>query len=105
MNPRLRFVILALTLLWTLGFGPWTLAAHAADTNALISSWLNAATNMQTWSADFTQTRTLKSLSQPLSATGHIWFSAPNRFHWEIQKPSPGLRCAARINAHHLSRD
>ncbi len=91
MNPRLRFVILALTLLWTLDFGPWTSDAQAADTSALISSWLNAATNMQTWSADFTQTRTLKSLSQPLTATGHIWFSAPNRFHWEIQKPSPTI--------------
>ncbi|WP_160164557.1 LolA family protein [Pedosphaera parvula] len=42
---------------------------------------------MQTWSADFTQVRTLKSLTQPLTATGHVWFAAPNRFRWELGKP------------------
>ena len=56
-----------------------------------LSGWLNAQTNIQTWSADFTQTRRLKALTQPLIATGHVWFAAPNRFHWEIEKPSPTI--------------
>lgn len=50
-------------------------------------SWLNAQTNIQTWSADFTQTRSLKALTQPLTSTGHVWFAAPNSFHWELGSP------------------
>jgi len=62
-------------------------SAPAADTNSLVGSWLGAQTNIQTWSADFIQTRTLKSLTQPLTATGHVWFAAPNRFRWELGQP------------------
>lgn len=61
--------------------------ALAADNDALLSAWLNAQTNIHTWSADFVQTRTLKSLTQPLTATGHVWFEAPNRFRWELGNP------------------
>ena len=64
---------------------------QAATDDALLSGWLNAQTNIQTWTADFTQTRRLKALTQPLIATGHVWFAAPNRFRWEIQKPSPTI--------------
>jgi outer membrane lipoprotein-sorting protein len=59
----------------------------AAGDDALLAAWLNAQTNIQTWSADFVQTRTLKSLTQPLTATGHVWFEAPNRFRWELGNP------------------
>jgi outer membrane lipoprotein-sorting protein len=59
----------------------------AADNDALLSAWLNAQTNIHTWSADFVQTRTLKSLTQPLTAAGHVWFEAPNRFRWELGNP------------------
>lgn len=61
--------------------------ARAADPNELLFSWLNAQTNIQTWSADFTQIRSLKALTQPLTANGHVWFAAPNRFHWELGNP------------------
>jgi outer membrane lipoprotein-sorting protein len=54
----------------------------------IVSSWIAAQTNIQTWTADVTQTRTLKTLTQPLSATGHVWFAAPNQFRWEIGKPA-----------------
>ena len=50
----------------------------------IVSSWLNAQTNIQTWSADVKQIRTLKTLTQPLIATGHVWFAAPKQFRWEI---------------------
>jgi outer membrane lipoprotein-sorting protein len=63
----------------------------AAESNALTVAWLTAQTNVQTWSADFVQTRTLKALTQPLTATGHVWFSEPNRFHWEIRDPTPTI--------------
>jgi len=55
---------------------------------AIVTSWLNAQTNIQTWTADVTQIRTLKTLTQPLTATGHVWFAAPNQFRWEIGKPA-----------------
>ena len=60
---------------------------QAANDDVLLSAWLNAQTNIQTWSADFVQTRTLKSLTQPLTVTGHVWFAAPNRFRWELGNP------------------
>jgi outer membrane lipoprotein-sorting protein len=59
----------------------------AETSEALISAWLSAQTNIQTWSAEFKQTRTLKALTQPLFATGRVWFAAPNRFHWELGDP------------------
>jgi outer membrane lipoprotein-sorting protein len=58
-----------------------------AATNDLLGAWLAAQTNVHTWSADVTQTRFLKSLTQPLTATGHVWFAAPNRFHWQLGNP------------------
>jgi outer membrane lipoprotein-sorting protein len=62
--------------------------SYAADANAVLNAWLDAQTNLHTWTADFTQTRTLKTLTQPLVATGHIWFAAPNRFRWELGSPA-----------------
>src|SRR6266581_4757742 len=60
-----------------------------ADTRSLLAQWLSAQTNLQTWSADVTQTRSLKTLTQPLTARGRVWFAAPNRFRWELLEPSP----------------
>jgi outer membrane lipoprotein-sorting protein len=60
---------------------------RAVETNSLVSAWAAAQTNIHSWSADFVQTRNLKSLAQPLTAEGHIWFAAPNQFHWELGHP------------------
>ena len=60
---------------------------HAAEPSALVTAWLNVQTNIQTWSADVVQTRNLKSLAQPLTAEGRVWFTAPNLFRWEIGTP------------------
>jgi outer membrane lipoprotein-sorting protein len=59
----------------------------AASSDALLTHWLKSQTNIQTWSADFVQTRALKSLTQPLTASGHLWFAEPNRFRWELGSP------------------
>jgi outer membrane lipoprotein-sorting protein len=64
------------------------ISARAVDTNAIVNAWLGAQTNLQNWTADFTQTRSLKTLTQPLTSTGHLWFQAPNQFRWELLKPS-----------------
>ena len=74
-------------------------AADSPDADAMLTSWLNAQTNIQTWSADFVQTRTLKALTQPLTETGHVWFRAPNRFRWELGSPvkTIAVRAAADL--------
>ncbi len=61
--------------------------AAAAQLSPALASWLASQTNVQSWSADFVQTRRLKSLTQPLTATGHVWFATPNRFRWELGNP------------------
>jgi outer membrane lipoprotein-sorting protein len=65
-----------------------TCCALAADTNAFFSAWLTAQSELKTWSADFTQTRTLKTLKQPLTSTGRLIFQAPNNFRWELGNPA-----------------
>jgi outer membrane lipoprotein-sorting protein len=82
-------------LLLLLGFACSAIAASAAGTNAPLASWLNAQTSIQTWSADCIQTRTFKSLSQPLMATGHVWFAEPNRFRWELGRPAQTIAVRA----------
>jgi len=62
--------------------------SFAADTNAVLDAWFAAQTNLQTWSADFVQTRALKALTRPLVTTGHVWFAVPDRFHWELGRPA-----------------
>lgn len=61
-----------------------TLNLRAASDDAIISGWLAKQTNIHSWSADFTQTRTLKALAQPLVSTGQVWFAAPQNFRWEL---------------------
>jgi outer membrane lipoprotein-sorting protein len=62
-------------------------ASHAQTLSPDVVRWLAAQTNLQTWAADFTQTRTFKTLTQPLQETGHVWFARPNRFRWELGSP------------------
>ena len=85
MCSRSNFTRALLTAL--LCFAALCSPGRAADTNALLGSWFAAQTNIQTWMSDFVQTRTFKSLTQPLTATGHVWFAAPNRFRWELGNP------------------
>ena len=58
-----------------------------SDTNALLAAWLVRQAGVQSWSAEVVQTRALKSLTQPLTVRGRVWFAAPNRFRWEIGDP------------------
>ena len=74
----LALVVAFLTLMPTI---------RAAENSRAVASWLSAQTNIQTWSAQFKQTRTLKALTQPLVADGRIWFAAPDRFRWELGDP------------------
>jgi outer membrane lipoprotein-sorting protein len=64
------------------------ISANALDTNAVVSGWLKAQAGLKTWEADFTQTRTLRTLKQPLVSAGHVWFAMPNQFRWELGNPA-----------------
>jgi outer membrane lipoprotein carrier protein len=75
---------LLISITWLAGA---LVCASAAEIGPEVANWLAAQTKIQSWSADFVQTRTLKSLAQPLTATGHVWFAAPNRFRWELGSP------------------
>ncbi len=61
-------------------------SAGAQDTNALFEKWLAVQTNMQSWTGDFTQTRSLKVLAQPLISSGKVWVR-PGEFRWELGDP------------------
>lgn len=61
--------------------------AEAPNLDTVLGRWFSAQTNLQSWSADFTQTRTLKVLAQPLVATGKVWVT-PSRFRWELGQPA-----------------
>ncbi len=84
-----------LLLLSVLCLESGTVSLLAADANSLVNSWLSVQPKIQTWSADFIQTRTFKSLTQPLMATGQVFFAAPNRFHWELGQPAQTIAVRA----------
>lgn len=63
------------------------------DQEEVIARWLAQQTNVQTWAAEFVQTRNLKALTQPLVSTGRVWFAAPQNFRWELgQNQSVAIR-------------
>jgi outer membrane lipoprotein-sorting protein len=61
---------------------------QAADTNSILDAWFAAQAGVHTLSADLVQTRTLKTLVQPLITPGHLWFQPPDKFHWELGHPA-----------------
>ena len=60
---------------------------HAADYDAQFNQWFEVQTNLQSWSGDFTQTRTLTVLNQPLVSQGKVWVK-PGEFRWELGQPA-----------------
>jgi len=69
-----------------LGLGNGSFLVAASGDN-MLGAWLQTQTNLHTWTAEVTQTRSLKTLSQPLKTVGRVWFAAPDRFRWEIGRP------------------
>ncbi|MGH7939999.1 MAG: LolA family protein [Limisphaerales bacterium] len=61
-------------------------AARADQYEAEFNKWFAAQANMQTWSADFIQTRSLMALATPLKSSGKVWVE-PGRFRWELGHP------------------
>ena len=63
------------------------LASRAAESDPMFQRWFAAQTNILSWTADFTQTRALKVLTQPLVASGKVWVKMPGLFRWELGDP------------------
>jgi outer membrane lipoprotein-sorting protein len=63
------------------------LSAHAQP-EALLDKWISTQSQFHTWTADVVQTRSLKTLSQPLVATGKVRVAMPDRFRWELGQPA-----------------
>ncbi len=60
--------------------------AQGAGSDEQFNKWFEVQTNLHSWSADFTQTRSLKVLTQPLMSTGRVWVT-PGEFRWELGQP------------------
>src|SRR5215212_5339848 len=82
------WVSLLLAVGFITGGGLGAAENHLEEVPAIVKTWLNAQTNIQTWTAEVTQIRALKTLTQPLKAAGRVWFTAPNQFRWEIGNPA-----------------
>jgi len=63
----------------------------AADPNRVLDAWFVTQASVHSWSADLIQTRTLKTLTQPLAVKGHIDFAAPSDFRWALGQPARTL--------------
>src|ERR1035438_1518591 len=60
---------------------------RGADYDAQFNKWFEVQTNLQSWAGDFTQTRTLTVLNQPLVSHGKVWVK-PGEFRWELGQPA-----------------
>ena len=58
--------------------------AGAAD---LVDAWIAAQAGLRTWTADIVQTRSFKTLAQPLVSSGKVWIVVPDHFRWELGQP------------------
>lgn len=85
-------LLLILFALFSPVFWPATalLAATSTGTESAPTweSWWKAQASLQTWEAEFTQTRRLAGLSRTLQTVGHLWFQSPRSFRWELGKPA-----------------
>jgi outer membrane lipoprotein-sorting protein len=59
---------------------------RAGDYDAQFNKWFEVQTNLQSWSGDFMQTRTLTVLNQPLLTPGKVWVQR-GEFRWELGQP------------------
>lgn len=73
-------------------FMAWVMGGHGAETpEGLLDRWLAAQTNLQSLAADLIQTRSLRSLAQPVVTPGRLYFGAPASFRWELGAPPQTL--------------
>lgn len=52
-----------------------------------VKQWIASQAGMKSLSADFVQTRTFRTVRDPLERQGHVWFQTPDAFRWELGSP------------------
>jgi len=80
-------LVLLTVLCWLM---PGRLPAAGAS-EAVLDQWFAAQQALKSWSADFTQTRTLPALTQPLVTNGHVDFALPDDFRWQLGRPARSI--------------
>jgi len=75
-----------LVLLVLSAFFSFAFVSRAEDYDAQFNRWFEVQTNLQSWSGDFIQTRTLTVLNQPLVTAGKVWVTR-GEFRWELGQP------------------
>jgi outer membrane lipoprotein carrier protein len=85
-HPPVTFARRSLFLLWLLTAAPLARGAVNPDL-APLKRWLARQDEIRSVQADFTQTRSFHVLRDPLASPGHLWFSAPESFRWELGDP------------------
>ncbi|HEY2713273.1 MAG TPA: outer membrane lipoprotein carrier protein LolA [Chthoniobacterales bacterium] len=61
--------------------------AEQPNEKKLIQIWLERQHDIKSLSADFVQTRSLRSLQSPIRNKGHLWLVKPDLFRWQLGDP------------------
>ena len=77
-------VVLLLTLV-SLG------AAEPSFDFSLLENSFQVQKKIRSISAEFIQTRALKTLKSPIAIKGRFWFEAPDMFRWELGEPAKSI--------------
>ena len=64
------------------------LAADKAPDLAPLKKWIARQDDFRSVAADFTQTRSLRVLRDPVARPGRLWFATPGSFRWELGTPA-----------------
>jgi outer membrane lipoprotein-sorting protein len=56
-----------------------------------IRQWVAKQSALQTVSARFVQTRSLRALKSPAAVPGQLWFRKPDGFRWELGEPAKSI--------------
>lgn len=66
---------------------------------SVLETCLAAQKKIRSISAEFTQTRALRTLKSPIAIKGRFWFASPDRFRWELGEPAKTIIIGSRQGA------
>lgn len=77
----------------------WAASPPPAANLAPLEACFAAQSKIRSISADFLQTRALKTLKSPLAIKGRFWFASPDRFRWQLGDPPKTIIIGSRSGA------
>lgn len=81
----IQILVVSLASLVSLG------AAEPSLDLSLLENSFQAQKKIRSISAEFIQTRALKTLKSPIAIKGRFWFEAPDLFRWELGEPAKSI--------------